>query len=76
MHAASPIAHIDAVRAPVMLMLGLQDRRVPPADGLAYARALRCVSTAHFLQSFISRYMGACHLTLRSKAHAMRFRAS
>lgn len=44
MYAASPIAHIDAVNTPVMLMLGLKDRRVPPPDGLAYARALRYVS--------------------------------
>lgn len=48
MHAASPVAHIDAVTTPMMLMLGLKDRRVPAADGLAYARALRCARVPGF----------------------------
>ena len=41
MRAISPIAHIDAVRAPVLMLLGAKDRRVPPSNGLAYAHALR-----------------------------------
>jgi hypothetical protein len=38
---ASPIAHVSSVKAPVTLMLGAKDRRVPPPDGLQYQAALR-----------------------------------
>jgi acylaminoacyl-peptidase len=41
MQAASPVAHLDAVRTPVLMLLGAKDRRVPPSNGLAYAHALR-----------------------------------
>ena len=41
MRAASPVAHVDAVRAPVLVLLGAVDLRVPPTNGLRYAAALR-----------------------------------
>ncbi|GLC61140.1 hypothetical protein PLESTB_001722500 [Pleodorina starrii] len=41
MQAASPISHVDSVVAPVFMMLGARDRRVPPLDGLQYLAALR-----------------------------------
>jgi acylaminoacyl-peptidase len=41
MRTASPLAHIDAVKAPVMVLLGAKDRRVPPSNGMAYSHALR-----------------------------------
>uniref|UniRef100_A0A8C5IR31 Acylamino-acid-releasing enzyme n=1 Tax=Junco hyemalis TaxID=40217 RepID=A0A8C5IR31_JUNHY len=37
----SPIRYADRVRAPVLLMLGEDDRRVPPKQGLEYYRALK-----------------------------------
>ena len=41
MRAVSPVAYIDSVQAPVLMLLGAKDRRVPPSNGLAYARALK-----------------------------------
>lgn len=41
MRAMSPIAHVQAVTAPVMLLLGAKDRRVPHDDGLRYGAALK-----------------------------------
>ena len=41
MRAVSAVAHLDSVRAPVGLLLGAKDRRVPHSNGLAYAAALR-----------------------------------
>lgn len=38
---ASPIAHVDAVTAPVLLMLGEVDQRVAPTQGLNYYHALK-----------------------------------
>ncbi|XP_074952587.1 acylamino-acid-releasing enzyme isoform X3 [Phalacrocorax aristotelis] len=37
----SPIHYVNQVRAPVLLMLGEDDRRVPPTQGLEYYRALK-----------------------------------
>jgi len=38
---ASPIAHIDSVRAPTLIAIGKSDKRVPPSQGLEYYHALR-----------------------------------
>ncbi|XP_047093825.1 acylamino-acid-releasing enzyme 2-like [Lolium rigidum] len=37
----SPIAHISEVKAPLLMLLGGADLRVPVSNGLQYARALR-----------------------------------
>jgi acylaminoacyl-peptidase len=38
---ASPIAHINNVKAPTLVALGMADRRVPPSQGLEYYHSLR-----------------------------------
>eukprot|EP00562_Extubocellulus_spinifer_P020035 CAMPEP_0178590906 /NCGR_PEP_ID=MMETSP0697-20121206/28495_1 /TAXON_ID=265572 /ORGANISM="Extubocellulus spinifer, Strain CCMP396" /LENGTH=790 /DNA_ID=CAMNT_0020227711 /DNA_START=70 /DNA_END=2440 /DNA_ORIENTATION=- len=38
---ASPIAHVDNVKAPTLVALGMSDRRVPPSQGLEYYHTLR-----------------------------------
>ncbi|KAG6825158.1 hypothetical protein H0H92_004546, partial [Tricholoma furcatifolium] len=40
-HRASPIAHVDAVRASVLLMIGAADLRVAPTQGIEYYHALK-----------------------------------
>lgn len=37
----SPIAHVDRVRTPLVLMLGLKDQRVAPNQGKLYYHALK-----------------------------------
>ena len=38
---ASPIRYLEAVKTPVLMALGLSDRRVPPSQGVEYYYALR-----------------------------------
>ncbi|XP_043687516.1 acylamino-acid-releasing enzyme-like [Telopea speciosissima] len=40
-YSKSPISHISKVKTPTLILLGAQDRRVPFANGLQYARALK-----------------------------------
>lgn len=37
----SPIAHIDKVKTPILMLLGAADRRVPPQQGVDYYRILK-----------------------------------
>eukprot|EP00986_Skeletonema_menzelii_P013582 scaffold8048_cov134-Skeletonema_menzelii.AAC.2 len=37
----SPIAHLQNVKAPTLVALGMKDRRVPPSQGLEYFHSLR-----------------------------------
>uniref|UniRef100_A0A7S0SJ49 Peptidase S9 prolyl oligopeptidase catalytic domain-containing protein n=1 Tax=Mantoniella antarctica TaxID=81844 RepID=A0A7S0SJ49_9CHLO len=41
MREASPVHHLSKVKAPVLMLLGAVDLRVPPSNGLRYAAALR-----------------------------------
>ncbi|KAF8438494.1 Alpha/Beta hydrolase protein [Boletus edulis BED1] len=41
LYAASPIAHVDRVKTPVLLLLGEDDLRVPPTQGRGYYHALK-----------------------------------
>jgi dipeptidyl aminopeptidase/acylaminoacyl peptidase len=41
LYEASPIAHIANVRAPVLLLIGDVDQRVPPSQGRDYYHALK-----------------------------------
>ncbi|KII84157.1 hypothetical protein PLICRDRAFT_57993 [Plicaturopsis crispa FD-325 SS-3] len=41
LYAASPIAHVDAVRARVLLLIGEVDQRVAPTQGINYYHALK-----------------------------------
>jgi acylaminoacyl-peptidase len=51
MRSKSPIAHVEEVArkgAPVMMLIGAVDKRVPPTNGLRYAAALRAAGgTCH-----------------------------
>ena len=41
LHGASPIAHVERVRTPVLLQLGDSDLRIAPTNGLNYYHTLR-----------------------------------
>jgi len=41
LQASSPIAHVDAVKADVLLFVGASDRRVAPTQGINYYHALK-----------------------------------
>ncbi|XP_061473804.1 acylamino-acid-releasing enzyme isoform X2 [Rhineura floridana] len=42
----SPMQYVDKVQTPVLLMIGEEDRRVPPKQGLEYYRALKARGVA------------------------------
>jgi len=50
--AASPIAHVHRVRAPLAFMLGAKDRRVPLEDGRRYIDAVRALGVPTRVLSF------------------------
>ena len=56
MYAMSPVAHVDKVQAPTMVMLGMVDRRVPPSQGIEFHKALKArgVPTRYLRSSSIS----------------------
>lgn len=41
LQASSPIAYVDDVRVPVLLLIGAADRRVAPSQGINYFHALK-----------------------------------
>eukprot|EP00590_Aulacoseira_subarctica_P007588 CAMPEP_0172414434 /NCGR_PEP_ID=MMETSP1064-20121228/1091_1 /TAXON_ID=202472 /ORGANISM="Aulacoseira subarctica , Strain CCAP 1002/5" /LENGTH=787 /DNA_ID=CAMNT_0013151099 /DNA_START=276 /DNA_END=2639 /DNA_ORIENTATION=- len=46
MHDASPVAHVQNVKSPTLIALGMSDRRVPPSQGLEYYYTLRSKGVA------------------------------
>ncbi|CAN0857320.1 Acylamino-acid-releasing enzyme [Linum grandiflorum] len=40
-HSKSPISHISKVKTPTIFLIGSKDLRVPPSNGIQYARALK-----------------------------------
>lgn len=40
MHSKSPVAYLDNIVTPSMIMLGKDDRRVPPSQGIEFHKAL------------------------------------
>lgn len=45
MRKKSPVAHLDKVITPTMIMLGQDDRRVPPSQGMEFYKALLAKGT-------------------------------
>lgn len=45
MRKKSPVAHLDKVITPTMIMLGEDDRRVPPSQGMEFYKALLAKGT-------------------------------
>ncbi|XP_071446546.1 acylamino-acid-releasing enzyme-like [Hetaerina americana] len=41
MRSMSPVVHAASVRAPTLIMIGRQDQRVPPSQGILYYRCLK-----------------------------------
>eukprot|EP00051_Salpingoeca_urceolata_P018069 m.251702 g.251702 ORF g.251702 m.251702 type:complete len:733 (-) comp19112_c0_seq9:120-2318(-) len=49
---ASPISHVRQVKAPTLVLLGLEDRRCPPSQGREWYHALRALGTPTELLQF------------------------
>lgn len=47
MHDRSPLKHVEHVKTPVLLCIGLGDRRVPPDQGRTFYHALKSFGKAH-----------------------------
>ncbi|XP_067936708.1 acylamino-acid-releasing enzyme-like [Watersipora subatra] len=41
LYSMSPVAHLENIKTPMMVMLGQEDRRVPPSQGIEFYKALR-----------------------------------
>ena len=41
LYSKSPVAHIDKVQTPTLVLHGQVDRRVPPSQGIEYHNALK-----------------------------------
>jgi dipeptidyl aminopeptidase/acylaminoacyl peptidase len=52
LYPSSPIAHVRSVRAPVLLLLGTEDRRVVNVQGKAFFHALRALGREVELLTF------------------------
>jgi acylaminoacyl-peptidase len=62
MRACSPIAHIDNVHTPVLLLVGDSDRRVPPAQSIEYFRALRKLGRMVEMKVYAGQMHGLANL--------------
>jgi len=61
----SPIVHYQNVRAPTLLQLGENDKRVPPQQGLEWQRALRSIGTT----CDVSWYPNSAHALAEAPAN-------
>jgi acylaminoacyl-peptidase len=62
MRACSPIAHIENVHTPVLLLVGDSDRRVPPAQSIEYFRALRKLGRKVEMKVYAGQMHGLANL--------------
>ncbi|XP_060076271.1 acylamino-acid-releasing enzyme-like [Ylistrum balloti] len=69
MFSMSPIAHVDKVKAPLQIMLGLDDRRVPPKQGEQFYRALK----SRNIPARLISYEGNSHPIITTEAESDAF---
>ena len=50
--ARSPISHVDRVRCPTLILVGLKDLRVPPSQGIQFYKALKARGVTTQLKTF------------------------
>ena len=53
MYSMSPVRYMAAVKTPVLMCLGLSDRRVPPSQGVEYHYALKSKGVAAKLVTYV-----------------------
>jgi acylaminoacyl-peptidase len=66
MHDASPLAWVDQVRAPSLVLIGLKDARVPVSQGFLWHKALR----ARGIKTEVRTYPDDCHPLSSTKCAA------